>query len=147
MGSVTGMGNRGNCSLNIAIHRSRVRARDRTNCARVFAIIRECKTTHTFSRPLTFALSLLMASKQVLSGHVQGAPGRLGTFTSSSQEIHKKKGSTTSGAGGKPVTGWKPTVFDFKSGASTTQCPTCQGTGRIPKGKLREVGRLPFNMS
>ena len=29
---------------------------------------------------------------------------------------------------------WKPSVFDFKAGST---CPTCQGTGRIPRGKER----------
>ena len=27
---------------------------------------------------------------------------------------------------------WKPSVFDFNKSGGT--CPTCQGTGRIPKG-------------
>ena len=61
--------------------------------------------------------------------------GRIATITSSNADIqgvaYKKKPATLVKPNG--VTRWKPTVFDFKSGTSTP-CPTCQGTGRIPKG-------------
>ena len=76
-------------------------------------------------------------------GHVQqqgASAGRLGTFTGSSQDFYKKQGTTMSSGVGKPVTRWRPTAFDFKSGSSTT-CPTCQGTGRIPKGTCVRCGR------
>ena len=42
-------------------------------------------------------------------------------------------GSITSGSSGYRQPRWKPSVFDFKKAGST--CPTCQGTGRIPKGR------------
>ena len=81
----------------------------------------------------------------LVHGHVQqqgASNGRLGTFTGSSQDIYKKQGSAMSST---PVTRWRPTAFDFKSGSSTI-CPTCQGTGRIPKGawciKLSLAGLL-----
>jgi len=38
---------------------------------------------------------------------------------------------------------WRPSVFDFKSGGT---CPTCQGTGRIPKG-IRLRVHLIFSLS
>ena len=58
-------------------------------------------------------------------------PSRLGGFASSIQET-----SSTSVAGGYSHADgmrWKPSIFDYKSGSGKT-CPTCQGTGRIPKG-------------
>ena len=101
--------------------------------------------------PLTFHLLILLwigppmavskpPSVLPVHGHVQhqgAAAGRLGTFTGSSQEIYKKQSSAA--VSSKSVTRWRPSAFDFKSGSSTI-CPTCQGTGHIPKGAhLRRV--------
>ena len=95
--------------------------------------------------PLTFHLPMA-GSKQPsalpVHGHVQqqgASAGRLGTFTGSSQDIYRKQGSAVSSGVGKPVARWRPTAFDFKSGSSTI-CPTCQGTGRIPKGTCVKRG-------
>ena len=68
-------------------------------------------------------------------GGQQGASGRMGAFTSSSSSelpaTYKKNAASSSiQKGGRR---WRPNVFDFKSGANTS-CPTCQGTGHIPKG-------------
>ena len=30
---------------------------------------------------------------------------------------------------------WRPSVFDFKAEGRGSTCPTCKGTGRIPKGE------------
>lgn len=54
------------------------------------------------------------------------------TFTSSSSSI-TRAGATGIGRG---EVGWKPSVFDFKSTRSGSTCPTCKGSGRIPKGML-----------
>lgn len=38
---------------------------------------------------------------------------------------------------------WRPSVFDFKAGST---CPTCQGTGKIPRGQEDElVALIPYN--
>lgn len=85
-----------------------------------------------------------MASKQQPATQGQG---RLGSFTSSSQEIsgpYKKKSSASSI--NSEARRWKPSVFDFKSGSVQAVCPTCHGTGRIPKGQEDElVALIPYN--
>lgn len=75
-------------------------------------------------------------SMSLAGGAQQPASGRLGTFTSSSSDLpgNTKKKSPPSSIQ-KGTISWRPTVFDFKSGANKV-CPTCQGTGRIPKGTL-----------
>ena len=56
----------------------------------------------------------------------------MAAFAGSSQELYRKKASAGASVR-KPVTRWRPSAFDVKAGSSVT-CPTCQGTGRIPKG-------------
>ena len=41
-------------------------------------------------------------------------------------------GTMTKGRPPEKQPRWRPSVFDFKSGGT---CPTCQGTGKIPKGE------------
>lgn len=47
---------------------------------------------------------------------------------------HVRSGSNGRGRGTSEGVGWRPSVFDFKSARSGSTCPTCKGSGRIPKG-------------
>ena len=68
-----------------------------------------------------------------LSAHVQH-----GTRPSSLVAVGNGHGSITSSlprrGGRDSEPRWKPSVFDFKTGRSGSTCPTCKGSGRIPKG-------------
>ena len=62
--------------------------------------------------------------------------------------IHPTAATTGNGYGSRNTTSlsrhggrdvgprWKPSVFDFKTVRSGSTCPTCKGSGRIPKGEF-----------
>ena len=76
--------------------------------------------------------------------HEAGMNGPSGTYSSITSSSARTTGAANGrGAGnGRGSVNWKPSVFDFKSARSGSTCPTCKGSGRIPKGKYSQVRAL-----
>ena len=99
----------------------------------------------------TMCAAIDLDAAQVNGELVTPVRGRFGTQSGQSGSMSAKlttrspsNGSGASGGNGGVNSGpseyrqprWKPSVFDFKKSGGV--CPTCQGSGRIPKGTERE---------